>query len=247
MPAVHTQPRPEGLVVMRQRWEDLLFLHWGWDPAEVQKTLPDGLDVDCWNGQAYIGLVPFFMCRVRPSGLPAVPLLSDFLELNVRTYVRDRHGRAGVWFYSLDCNQPIAVIVAQKFFHLPYFHAKMKAPRDDGRIDYFSKRAGATDDCRIVYEPSGPPEAAEQGSFEEFLVERYRLFSQRGKTLLTGCVWHEPYRISAVRFDGTLDAPMKAAGFDPDKRPPVHAAFSRGVDVRVYPVSKVTHRTSNGR
>lgn len=239
MPVVPSQPRPEGLVVMRQRWEDLLFLHWDWEPADVQRTLPDGLEVDCWNGRAYLGLVPFFMRNVRPSGLPALPWISNFLELNVRTYVRDQHGRAGVWFYSLDCNQPVAVIVAQKIFHLPYFHAKMKARRAGGLVEYFCKRAGASDDSRLVYEPSGSTAPAEQGSLEEFLVERYRLFSLRGKTLLTGSVWHKPYLISSVRFDGTLDAPMKAAGFDPDGRPPVHATFSRGVDVKIFPVSRV--------
>jgi len=94
---------------MYQRWRRLLFLHWDWDVAAVQATLPAGLTVDPWEGRAWLGVVPFRMEGVRPRFLPAMGGLSNFPELNVRTYVRDERGRAGVWFYSLDCAQPIAV------------------------------------------------------------------------------------------------------------------------------------------
>ncbi|MBV8901140.1 MAG: DUF2071 domain-containing protein, partial [Verrucomicrobia bacterium] len=90
------------VVVMRQRWLDLLFLHWRWDPVEVQRTLPPGLTVDTWEDDAWIGIVPFAMRGVRPRFCPSVPGISHFLELNLRTYVRDRLGRPGIWFYSLD-------------------------------------------------------------------------------------------------------------------------------------------------
>ena len=114
---------------MRQCWSGLLFLHWPVDPAMIQSRLPDGLFVDTYDNKAWLGVVPFFMDRVRPVMLPPVPGLSWFLELNVRTYVHDAQGRPGVWFFSLDCNQPLAVEIARRFFHLPYEHAAMKAAR----------------------------------------------------------------------------------------------------------------------
>ena len=110
---------------MRQRWAGLLVLHWPIEISLIQDRLPPGLHVDTFNGQAWIGVVPFFMQRVRPTGLPPVPWLSWFLELNVRTYVHDDAGNPGVWFFSLDCNQPVAVEIARRAFHLPYQHAAM--------------------------------------------------------------------------------------------------------------------------
>ena len=127
---------------MYQRWDDLLFLHWSYDPLAIQRTLPRGLTVDTFEGKAYIGIVPFFMRDVRPSFCPRLPGISDFLELNVRTYVYDEHGVPGVWFYSLDANQWLAVRAARRFFCLPYFDSKMKADKNPttAEIRYLSHR-----------------------------------------------------------------------------------------------------------
>ena len=114
--------RPVGrTVVMKQAWRNLAFLHWRMPVDVVQRTLPPGLTVDTFDGAAYIGLVPFYMRRIRPRFLPPVPGLSWFLEVNVRTYVIDHNGVPGVWFYSLDANQWFAVKIARRFFKLPYF------------------------------------------------------------------------------------------------------------------------------
>ncbi len=224
---------------MWQRWERLLFLHWDYDPAAVQATLPPGLTVDTFEDRAYVGVVPFFMCGVRPRGLPAVPWLSDFLELNVRTYVRDASGRPGVWFYSLDCDQPVAVRIARTFFALPYFDATMSARRSGEKIHYACKRSGAVAGCSLEYGPTGIAAPAESGSLEEFLVERYRLFSARRGRLFTGCVWHPPYGIAKAAFSGDAQEPLRQAGFPTGDRPPVHAAFSPGVRVKIFAPSAV--------
>ena len=111
--------------VMRQRWERLTFLHWAYDPDVVQRLLPAGLTVDTFGGVAWVGLVPFFM-RVHTPGDRGVPWVSNFCETNVRTYARDREGRAGIWFLSLDAARLGAVAVARASYRLPYFWSSMR-------------------------------------------------------------------------------------------------------------------------
>jgi hypothetical protein len=235
--------RPVGRPVMRQRWAHLLFLHWAWDAAVVQRTLPAGLTVDTFEGRAWIGLVPFFMQRVRPAGCPAVPGLSNFLELNVRTYVHDAAGRPGVWLYSLDCNQWLAVKVARGFFHLPYEHAVMRAgvASATGEVDYVARRRGREEESRFLYRAAGPGRAAEPGSLEFFLVERYTLFAYaaRRRRLFTGRVAHAPYQVAGAEVPVWDDQMMRLAGFDPAGRPPDHRCTAAPVDVEIFPLRRL--------
>jgi len=238
--------RPAGAPVMRQRWAELLFLHWAWDPAEIQRTLPPGLTVDVYDGRAWLGLVPFAMERVRPRGLPAVRGLSDFLELNVRTYVHDAQGRPGVWFYSLDANQWLAVKIARALFHLPYQHATMAATVDarTQAVDYRSRRQGQATESRFCYRPVGVARPAVAGTLEFFLVERYRLFAwdARGERLFTGRVHHVPYELGAAEVSAWDDAGLRLAGFDREGRAPEHVSVARAVEVGVWPMERVTAR-----
>lgn len=241
---VSERPMPRQPVVMWQAWKQLLFLHWEMDPAEIRRTLPPGLTVDTWHGKAWVGLVPFFMCGVRPRFCPAMPWVSDFLELNVRTYVRDAAGRPGVWFYSLDCNQPIAVAIARTIFRLPYFRAKMRAqmgPKSDF-IYYDCRRAGAPATSHYEYRAQGPVHRAVVGSLEEFLVERYRLFSEKNGVLYSGEVWHRPYEISNADAPSWCPEPIRQAGFEGITQPPDHSSQSLGVDVRIFPLKRVGSR-----
>ncbi len=223
---------------MWQRWERLLFLHWEWDASEIQATLPEGLEVDCFDGRAYLGVIPFFMRKVRPRFCPPIPVVSDFLESNVRTYVRDQAGRPGVWFYSLDCNQPIAVAVARSLFRLPYFSARMRAQvgPNSGVVYYDCRRQGTRETAHFEYKASGQPRPARVGSLEEFLVERYRLFAAGRSGLLTGRVRHSPYDIAPAEVPRWSALPLEQAGFAAGILPPDHALVSPGVDVAVYPL-----------
>lgn len=242
-PCPRARLRPAGRVVMYQQWRDLLFLHWEYSAEVIQSTLPEGLSVDTFEGRAYLGVVPFFMRNIRPRFLPAVPGISDFLEMNLRTYVRDRAGVPGVWFYSLDANQWLAVKIARHLFHLPYEHAKMRATRTEGgRIHFESRRAGALgDNGRCVFDYAAgealPPQT--RGSLEYFLAERYLLYSSAPDGLRRGAVHHEPYplrRAELAEWDENL-LPMN--GFSPTGRPPDHVLLSRGVDVAIYPLERV--------
>jgi len=232
--------RPAGQPVMYQQWRDLLFLHWEYPVAAIQATLPDGLFADTFDGKAYLGVVPFFMHNIRPRFLPAVPGISNFMELNLRTYVQDRAGVPGVWFYSLDANQWLAVKLARRFFHLPYEHARMQASRTaDRHIRFESLRTGERKSCVFDYAPGADLPHTAPDSLEFFLVERYRLYSNAPDGLRRGAVFHQPYplhRAEVTAWDERLSA---LNGFTPTGRPPDHIAMSPGVDVTIYPIERV--------
>lgn len=231
------QQPPAAAPVMRQRWSDLLFLHWPVAPEVIGSHLPRGLHADLFDGQAWIGIVPFAMERVRPVGLPPLPWISWFLELNVRTYVHDESGRPGVWFFSLDCNQPIAVEVARRFFHLPYHHAHMSANARGAEIFYSSCRKGSDMASRFRYRRPVKAEPAREHSLEWFLVERYLLFAadSAGK-IRSGRVHHKPYRIEEAECTEWSSAPIEEDGLGRVAGPPVSMLVAEPVDVRIFPL-----------
>ena len=222
---------------MHQCWQRLLFMHWRWDAVEIQGTLPPGLYVDSFQGNAWLAIVPFYMRGIRPRFLPSVPGISDFLELNVRTYVHDEQGRPGVWFYSLDCNQPLAVWTARSLFHLPYQHASMRAEVSDGWIDYGCQRRGERARSHFRYRIASESRAAEPGSLAFFLAERYLLFSLTPRGLRCGQVNHLPYPLAGATLEQWDVNPLLQAGFTDPQRPPDHIIGSAGVDVCVYPLT----------
>lgn len=233
----------DSLVVGYQGWYDLMFAHWRVSAEQVQARLPEGLWVDTYDGAAWIGVVPFFMRRVRPRWLPAVPVLSNFLELNLRTYVYDSAGRPGVWFFSLDCNQPLAVEVARRYFHLPYEHALMSARLQNEYVAFNSEREGGVAGVqRFVYRRAAAEKlvTAKPGTLEYFLVERYRLFAQRGDgSLWAGRVSHKPYTFC----DGVVEQVDKGLfelnGFAEPEGEPESLLVSPGVDVRIHWLEKL--------
>jgi len=224
--------------IMLQNWRDLLFLHWEYPAEAIQSTLPEGLSVDTFEGKAYLGIIPLFMRDVRPPLVPPLPGVSNFLELNLRTYVHDRNGIPGVWFYSLNANQWLAVKTARALFHLPYYYAAMTSWRDPAQgICYRARREAApAHELSYDYLAQGRSVASEPGSLEFFLIERYVLFAwaASSRTLYALRVWHPPYpleRVGVTRWDTELFA---LDGFPPPARPPDHLVFSPGVDVEVF-------------
>lgn len=234
--------RPPGAVVMLQRWENLLFLHWRYDPAVVQVMLPPGLVVDTWNDSAWVGLVPLFMRDVRPRFVPAVPAISDFEELNLRTYVYDQSGRPGLYFFSLDCNQPLAVETAKRLLNLRYEHCAIDAKAGDaGWTDFSAQRAGSPEKTTLRYRPFGSGVEAGEDTLEFFLVERYRLFTSdsSGERLDTVRVCHAPYRIHSAHVTSWSDVALRQAGFVSPGREPDHICAAEPVDVEVFTPEKV--------
>jgi len=237
-----TRVRPVSGAVMHQSWRHLLFLHWTWDAAELQASLPPGLTVDTFEGQAWLAAVPFWMDGVRPRFLPPVPGLSWFLELNLRTYVHTRDGTPGVWFYSLDCNQRLAVQIARRLFSLPYVDARQSGVRptpQSPRTVFHSQREGSAAN-HFEYEPAGPAGRAKADSLEYFLAERYLLYSRKPNgSLYSGRVWHTPYALAPARVHRAEVALFGDNGFKPPVRPADHTLVSPGVDVTIFPLRRI--------
>ena len=236
---------PIRSAVMYQRWEELLFIHWPVDVGDLAQYLPPGLSVDTYNGKAWIGIVPFTMCGVRPRFLPPVPGVSSFPELNVRTYVIDDRGRPGVWFFSLDTPKRIPNWIARTFFHLNYRLARMRVKEEGPWRIYHSElcnQSGTDKTQEYIWKRKEKQFLAEPSTLEFFLVERYRLFAYSKKTsrLLTGKVHHEPYPLQSaelVRYTKglfTSNALMQPNG------DPVSVLASSGVKVQIFPMEVVT-------
>lgn len=224
---------------MFQSWRHLLFLHWEVDPAIIGPSLPEGLVPDLFEGRAYLGVVPFFMQGVRPRGLPSVPGISNFLELNVRTYVHDATGQPGVWFYSLDASNPLACAIARRRFHLAYHEAEMHATRTEW-IDYHCRRRTEHESARFRYRGRGPEHQADPGSLEFFLVERYLLYAydRRSDRLLRGRVHHSPYQIRDAEVEQWSTLPVTWNGLASPAGAPHHACYSREARVEVFSLER---------
>lgn len=220
--------------VMQQRWECLTFLHWGFEPDAVQRLLPPGLTVECWEGRAWVGLVPFFM-RVGAPGGQRMPWVSNFCETNVRTYVRDSEGRRGIWFFSLDAARLGAVIVARTTYRLPYVWSSMRLAQAPGVISYDCRRRwpgprGLTSHVRVrIGEPYRPEELDDR---DHFLTARWVLFSAAGTRHRFARAWHQPWPLHRATAEEVDDGLVVAAGLpQPESAPLVH--YSPGVGVRI--------------
>jgi uncharacterized protein YqjF (DUF2071 family) len=217
--------RPTWL--LSQQWIDLLFAHWPVDPDRLAHTLPAGVEPDVLDDQAWIAIVAFRMLGSRPAAGPPGPTLPPIPELNVRTYVRVG-GVPGVWFISLDASSPFFAAAGRALYGLPYRVARMTTISEGGRTHYMSSRRDAC--FAAMYEPCGEVRHAEAGSLEHFLVERYRLFSQRRGRLVTAVVAHElwPLQPAAARIDVNEMAPP---GLRFRGEPVLH--FVESVDARI--------------
>lgn len=230
------QERPKGRALMYQEWHDLLFVHYSVDPAIIQTLLPAGLTVDTYPDakgaeKAWIGIVPFGMRGIRPVGLPPLPWISTFLETNVRTYVHRAGKDPGVWFFSLDAARWLACQVARATYDLPYHHALMKQDRDGQKISYRMGRTRNGPGLAAEYEIGEPIEVL-PGSFEFWLVERYRLYSSGPSGLRTSMVHHEPYPVHSAKLLHLETTLPSAVGLP--TLPPQHVCYSPGVKVEVF-------------
>ena len=209
-------PMPGSPWLMTQTWHDLLFAHWPVDATVLRTRLPSAFDIDLFEGQAWLGIVPFRMTNVAPRAVPALPWISAFPELNVRTYVR-LGDRTGVYFFSLDATNPIAVGIARAVVHLPYFTASMECVEREGWIHYRCERSSPGDPAarfRGRYQPCGSARPPAPGSLEHFLTERYCLFTLDGSGHpCTLDIHHPPWPLQPAEAHFEVNTMAAANGF----------------------------------
>jgi uncharacterized protein len=241
--------RPGTKPVGYQSWRDLVFLHWRVPAEELQPLLPDGLTVDTFQGDAWVGLVPFKMRKIRPWWSPPIPGISNFLETNVRTYVHCDGEHPGVWFFSLDASSRLAVRVARWKWNLNYFPALMHDARHQELLRYEShrpKRSPVWANSRVeVLLPetiqTSRLTSAEPDTREHFLLERYLLYAvdARNGMLWRGQVHHPPYRFCPVELVKARQTLLAASGIAVAPEPE-SVLYSPGVDVEVFPLHPIS-------
>ncbi len=236
--AHRTYPLPTTKPVMAQTWRDLLFAHWPVPVAMLRPLIPDTLQIDTYDGQAWVGVVPFWMSGIRLGPLPPVPFTSRFPELNVRTYVTDGT-EPGVWFFCLDAGNPLAVAVARTWYHLPYFNARMRVRAVGDTVRYASRRTdGRGESARFeaTYRPKGAVALSTPGSIEAFLTERYSLYTSDGHgRLYRGEIHHRqwPLQIAESRIERNTMAAAHGITL-PDTPPLLH--YAQRLDIAAWAI-----------
>jgi uncharacterized protein len=225
-------PLPEEPWVQAQTWEGLCFLHWRVDADDLRRLLPESVELDVFDGSAWIALTPFLVTNLRLRGLPPLPRLSSFRELNVRTYVT-RDDKPGIWFFSLDASSQLAVEAAKLIYKLPYQHAQIQCERRDDWAHVDACRSGAAFSAR--YRGEGDLFPAERGSLEAFLVERYCLYTEDGGRLYRADIHHAPWPLQ--RGEAHVDLNTVAPLALPNEAP--HVLFSPRQDTVVWPLHEV--------
>jgi uncharacterized protein YqjF (DUF2071 family) len=221
-------PMPSAPWIMTQSWHDLLFAHWPVGADALRPHVPPGLELDLFEGQGWLGVVPFYMTNVAPRGVPAMPWVSSFAELNVRTYVRVG-SKPGVYFFSLDASNLLAVVAARTMFNLPYYAAAIDVQTEGDAVRYVSRReaAGAKNaELTARYRAIGPAFHAQPGTLDYFLTERYCLYTVNDAFELRRLeIHHPPWPLQAAEAAIDHNTMADASGIRlPSMAPRLHFA-----------------------
>jgi uncharacterized protein len=216
---------------MFQSWRWLTFLHWRYQPDEIRRLLPKQLELDTFDESAWVGLTPFLLKGLRPPFVPALPWISHFPEMNVRTYVRGPDGEPGVWFFTLEAGRLAAVAGARLAYRLPYRWAAMRVRKGNGTVEYSSsrKRPFGSGDARISVEIGEPIQAAE---LDRFLTARFRLYTMLFGRLGFAQIEHESWPLRTARLVRLVQNVVEASGVPRSQGSPI-LHYSPGVNVRV--------------
>jgi uncharacterized protein len=224
---------------MVQKWHDLFFAHWTVPVEKLRPLVPRELELDLRDGKAYLAVAPFWMSGIRGRGMPPLPGLHTFPELNVRTYVKYQ-GIPGVYFFSLDAASRIAVKGARVFYGLPYFFAHMSirnisAQNAGERFHYSSTRVNNPKpaELRAQYWPVTEPRVREAKSLAAFLTDRYCLYTVREGKVFRAYIHHLPWNLQDAQAEFEVNTMARAAGLDLPSEPPL-LHFSKLLEVLIW-------------
>ncbi|MFB3813592.1 MAG: YqjF family protein [Terriglobales bacterium] len=251
-------PLPHRPWVQVQAWNHLLFAHWAVDSDYLRPMLPRELPLDIYDGRAWVGVTPFVVTGLGPRGLPPIPGVSRFCELNVRTYTSGLDGKPGVYFFSLDCESLLAVIGARIGHGLPYLYARMFADVVEGEVRFYCRRmdvdrarpefhGNVSPDLELLrtraefrgrYRPAGPVRLRAPGTVEHFLTERYCLYTvQRGR-VYRAQIHHVQWPLQDASADVEANTMALADGIRlPDSPPLLH--YAKRLKVMVWAEERI--------
>ena len=233
-------PVPTSPWIQGQTWDHLLFAHWRVDEEQLRALVPPQLPIDTFDGSAWLGVTPFKVSGLRVRGTLPVPVLSTFLELNTRTYVK-LDDKPGIYFFSLDCESPIAVEAARRTYRLPYYRARMSAERRGDWVEYSSSRSEGASTPHVFrgrYRPTGVSSPPQHGTLEHFLTERYCLYTlDERQDVARADIHHPPWPLQPAEAE-IAENTMAPEGLElPDDEPLCH--YSERQDVVIWPLARV--------
>ncbi|NUJ17932.1 DUF2071 domain-containing protein [Bacillus glycinifermentans] len=230
-------PLPKGPCMMAQTWNDVLFAHWPAEPEAIREKIPAALELETFNGKAWIGILPFLLTNLRPRFLPPIPFFSRFPELNVRTYVTYQ-GIPGVYFFSLDAASRFAVLGARTFFRLPYYHAGMDFVHEGRRVRFSSRRPDGKAAFYARYGPLSDSFTSRKGTIEYWLTERYRLYTVHSSRIYYEDIHHPQWRLQQAEAVFSQNSAASASGLTlPDTAPLLH--YAKRQHVVCWPLRRV--------
>jgi len=200
-------PLPDRPWVMRQRWDDVLFLHWPVPPNVLRPHIPDELELDLYDGTAWIGIVLFEVNGLRGRFFPPIPFANTFPEVNVRTYVK-KNGKQGIYFFSLDTSNKLAIKAARTAYSLPYFYANVSLKRSETEVNFSSirkERGMPRESLQVTYRPKGVEVPNEESSFQHWMAERYCQWTLFGNELFRTDIHHRKWVFESVDIELTLN------------------------------------------
>lgn len=216
-------PPPNEFWIMTQQWNHLLFMHQPFPEDMIKALLPEGLELDTYEGRAWISIIPFKVTGMRMRYMPPPPFISSYLELNVRTYVK-RQGIPGVYFFSLDAEKILTVLGA-RIVTLPYFHAQINMKREKDTFYFESIRKGNSE---AIFKGSYHPISEPKHSLSYWLLERYALWTYKYDSLFRADIHHTQWKVQDA------EAVIKNENMFPSlpdtnkmEKPIFHYAFSK--------------------
>lgn len=231
---------------MHQTWGKLLFIHWPIDTAVLRPLIPRQLEIDTFDGSAWIGVIPFTMWGIRAAFMPPIPGTSAFHELNVRTYVH-LNGVPGVWFFSLDAASRLAVWGARRFYYLPYFYAQMSLDQSGNEIIYSSQRRdkhGPPAGLQATWVIGDPLPSPSSGSIDRnvcptsldfFLTERYCLYSENKGEVYRARIHHQPWPLHNATLSSLNSTMVESLGVTAPSGNP-HLRYAEEISVEIWPL-----------
>lgn len=237
--------RPVGAPVMHQTWENLLFLHWAVPPDVIRSLIPAPLEIDTFEGNAWVSLTPFALTNLHFTSLPPFPGLSSFYELNARTYVLYR-GTPGIWFFSLDASKLLPALAARVFFMLPYYKAQIEFAQGPNEFDFSLTREQPTSaQFQAHWQVGIRLRAPDTESLAFFLVERYCYFAVHQQEIYLTRIYHSPWILDEAMLSSFQSTVLTAAGLpEPVSDPRIH--FSRSLSVEIWPPINAHQPTAPG-